>query len=209
MNCYRNILAGPKGSLLKLFTDAPRTAQSFQIFNIRNPILLRSNSTIATKPNNLEKYIAKSKYLTKLSTKPAFEPFFNNLKKSQPVPTITSFLILHEFTAIVPLFVLWYAIFEYLDDTTSEDELTETEKNSKFLQKLPEGMQQNYEKWTTSIKKIVGKYYEGNKEQEVVFSGVLAYGIVKLLYPARVLVSLYFAPAMGKSMTSLFKIFKK
>ncbi|SCU95345.1 LANO_0E10088g1_1 [Lachancea nothofagi CBS 11611] len=142
------------------------------------------------KLDKLHKFIAKSRLLTKLSKKPRFRAYFDKLSQTNPVSTITSFLILHEITAIVPLFTLWWALYTLnLDDQYD----------------LPVYFKDLLDRCGDSIEKLVGDHCQGFDRNRLVLSGAVSYAIVKVLYPARVLVSLWAAPFFFKWLLNPFQ----
>lgn len=97
-----------------------------------------------------------------------------------PVSHITSFVIIHEITAIVPLFGLW-GLFYYFDFTpvASIPEWMLT-KGTHFIDNLAER-----NNWT-SLKTETGA--------NIVLQGAIAYTIVKVILPFRAAFSLYCMP---------------
>ncbi|SCU88268.1 LAFA_0E11672g1_1 [Lachancea sp. 'fantastica'] len=152
-------------------------------------------------PNNLDrvhKVIAKSRFLRKLNEKPRFKAYFDKLGQTSPVSTITSFLILHEITAIVPLFALWWVLYKL---------------NLEEQYNLPVYFKDLLNQCGDSIQKLVDNYDEGFDRNRLVLSGAISYAVVKILYPIRVLISLWAAPFFFKWIIAPFqkvgKLFKK
>ncbi|KAH3902141.1 uncharacterized protein SCODWIG_00360 [Saccharomycodes ludwigii] len=173
-----------------------------RFYTNNNKAQARPSATIVRSTNsindNLSKIIKKSKILSKLEKSPKFKPFFDNLRESGTVVTLTSFLLLHELTAIIPLFILWYFIYQYfeLKDDENEDDIRDL---------FPIYFKDMFNKCGEAITKIVGKYSGGFDEHNLILAGALSYSIVKILYPVRVLLSIYWAPKLGKTFMRLFK----
>ncbi|SCU85121.1 LADA_0D05820g1_1 [Lachancea dasiensis] len=164
---------------------APR-AVSLVRPNIITIAQLRYSSTHDAKPDKnpqsldrLHKFIAKSRFLTKLNERPKFRAYFEKLGKTNPVSTVSSFLIMHEITAIVPLFAFWWALY-----TLNFDEQYD----------LPVYFKDLLDRCGEVIEKLVGDHDKGFDRNRLVLSGALSYAIVKLLYPLRILVSMWAAP---------------
>ncbi|SCV03256.1 LAME_0H08966g1_1 [Lachancea meyersii CBS 8951] len=169
--------------------------------NITRIAQLRCNSTQNQSKNQepvgppqnldrLHKFIAKSRFLTKLNEKPKFRAYFDKLAHTSPVSTITSFLILHEITAIVPLFGLWWALYKLnLDEQYN----------------LPVYFKELLNQCGDSIEKLVDNYDQGFDRNRLILSGAVSYAIVKVLYPIRVLVSLWAAPFFLKWVLAPFR----
>ncbi|CAH00685.1 Mrx11p [Kluyveromyces lactis] len=132
--------------------------------------------------DRLHRLIKKSKFLTRLNGNPRYKHYFDKLSEAGAVSTMTSFLILHEITAIVPLFALWGLLYNL--DLSDQYEMPVYFKD--LLNKCGE-----------SIGKLIGDYDNGWDRDRLVVSGALAYAIVKVLYPARILFSLWAAPYVG------------
>lgn len=59
----------------------------------------------------LLRILSKSRTLTKLSRSKRFSHYFDKLSQAGAISTVTSFLVLHELTAIVPLFGMWWVLY--------------------------------------------------------------------------------------------------
>ncbi|CAR23533.1 Mrx11p [Lachancea thermotolerans CBS 6340] len=140
--------------------------------------------------NKIYKLISKSKLLTRLSKRPAIGHYFDKLAETSPVSTISSFLILHEITAIVPLFGLWWVLYSL---------------NLNEQYELPLYFKELLDQCGDSIEKLVGDRSQGFDRNRLVLSGAISYAIVKILYPARVLFSLWAAPYFFKWFLGPFK----
>ncbi|CDO93798.1 unnamed protein product [Kluyveromyces dobzhanskii CBS 2104] len=132
--------------------------------------------------DRLHKIIKRSKLLSKLNTNPRYKRYFDKLSEAGTVSTVTSFLVLHEITAIVPLFALWAVLYNL--DPSEQYEMPVYFKD--LLNKCGE-----------SIARLIGDHDNGWDRDRLVMSGALSYAIVKLLYPLRVLFSLWAAPYVG------------
>ncbi|KAK6204867.1 uncharacterized protein RJT21DRAFT_117329 [Scheffersomyces amazonensis] len=97
-----------------------------------------------------------------------------------PVSHSVSFLILHELTAIIPLVGIWYALYKYPEYfSTYSTTITENDL---------------YIKGVEVINKSVEKYQLGvddvSEKMRLISAGASSYVIVKLLGPARIIVSI-------------------
>lgn len=110
---------------------------------------------------------------------PFLHPYFANFLNF-PVSHLTSFLVLHELTAVVPLFGLW-SLFTHLDWPAA----------STITELLPPALVQSGEKY-------IGAMAERNSWSDLaadnVLRGALAYGVVKVLMPVRALLSVLATP---------------
>lgn len=146
----------------------------------------QSNSVKAATetPDRLRKIISKSRMLSRLNQNPKFAHYFSRLSEAGVTSTVTSFLILHEITAIVPLFSLWWVFYQL--DLPDQYELPLYFTN--LLNQCGDAME-----------KLVGDdYSKGFDKNRLILSGAISYAIIKVLYPLRVLVSLWAAPYLGK-----------
>lgn len=145
-----------------------------------------SNATTKHKTRDmerLEQMIKKSKILTKLHQNPKFNKYFERLREVGAIPTVTSFIILHELTAVIPLLLCWY-IFYHLN---LFDGFNITESSNPLLIKC-----------NAAIERMVGDKYETLDKHNLIISGAISYSIVKFLGPIRMLVSLWAAPYFGR-----------
>lgn len=126
------------------------------------------------KKDKLSKLIDESKVLSKLAHNPRFNNYFNKFKGEGAASIISSFLILHEITAVIPLCTIWW--FIYTTDIT-ESEVPE------YLSRI--------------LNKIVTNEYLNDKKG-LITSGAISYGIVKLMYPLRIFLSLWGAPYFSR-----------
>lgn len=134
--------------------------------------------------DKLHKIIAKSKLLSRLNKNPKFSTYFNRLSDAGVTSSVTSFLILHEVTAIVPLFGLWWVLYQL--DLHDQYELPLYFTN--LLNQCGEAME-----------KLVGdEYSEGLDRNRLILAGAISYALVKMFYPVRVLLSLWGAPYLGR-----------
>ena len=131
----------------------------------------------------LHRLISKSKFLTKLNNHPRFAKYFDRISETGAVSTITSFLILHELSAIIPLFGIWWVMYQL--DLPDQTEFPE------FLSKI-------MVQCGNAMERFVGDKYPNFDRHKLILSGTLSYMIVKLLYPLRIIVSLWGAPYFGK-----------
>ncbi|KAL3230540.1 hypothetical protein RNJ44_00989 [Nakaseomyces bracarensis] len=145
--------------------------------------------------DRLHKIINGSKILSKLNKHPRFHKYFDNVSETGTIATLTSFLVLHELTAMLPLFGIWWVIYN-LD---IHDNL-----------ELPTYIADIMERCTKAIDKLVGdKYGQNLDRQRLVLSGAISYTIVKLLYPVRIILSLWWAPYCGRLVVTPFMKLKK
>ena len=109
--------------------------------------------------------------------------------RNAPVSHITSFLILHEITAVVPLVGLTAAFhyFNWLPPYISELKWFKegTEKFGKYLRKKG---------WIKQEKKTGRWFGRGESGVRIVVELATAYTIVKLLLPLRLLISVWLTP---------------
>ena len=139
----------------------------------------------------LKNIIDKSKLLTRLRKNPRFSRYFDKLLEASPIPTIASFFILHELTAIIPLFSVWYLLYNWNilgDINLSGDFITQC---------------------SDAIERLVGtRASEFADKHRLIISGALSYALVKILAPARILVSLWGAPYVARWMVIPFRNFR-
>ncbi|EDO14388.1 hypothetical protein Kpol_193p2 [Vanderwaltozyma polyspora DSM 70294] len=154
-----------------------------------------SNTKYKHKNDILHKIISKSRLLQKLNRHPKFANYFDEISETGTITTLTSFLILHEATAILPLFIIWW--FMYGLDMPEHTELPG------FLSSIMENC-------NAFIEKFVGKDKFVNLDRnKLIMTGTLSYMIVKLLYPVRILFSLWAAPYFGKWLLMPVKTLRK
>lgn len=102
--------------------------------------------------------------------------------KNHPTSHITSFLILHELTAVLPLPILWWFFHSF--DWTPDGLPTEA------LEKGIEVASKQLKKW--------GLIYTGDDGSRYIFEGAAAYAVVKLLLPLRIATSLSLTPMFAR-----------
>lgn len=180
---YIMISSGPLLTSQKLFLPKLLTGIRLNSYDVA-----RGKSASKDK---MEKFIAKSKFLVALRKNPRFSHYFDRLSEAGAVSTVTSFFILHELTAIIPLFSVWYLLYnlnimENID--FSNDLLTQCNE---------------------AIERMVGDKYNEFDKNRLVVSGAFSYAIVKLLGPIRIIVSLWGAPYLGKYLFVPFVKLKK
>ena len=187
----------PKNSINVIGCYSPiRTLQTTRHINREIP---NSNHPIAEdgpdrrafpskEAQKLKSIIDKSKLLTRLREHPRFSRYFDNLLEASPIPTIASFFILHELTAIIPLFSVWYLLYNWnilADVTFSGDFITQC---------------------SDAIERLVGtRASEFADKHRLIISGALSYALVKILAPVRILVSLWGAPYVARWMVIPFR----
>ncbi|QLQ81894.1 hypothetical protein HG537_0G01480 [Torulaspora globosa] len=134
--------------------------------------------------DRLHRIIAKSRILSRLNKNPKFAGYFDRLSEAGVTSTVTSFLVLHELTAIVPLFGLWWVFYQLDLPDQYELPLYFTD----LLNRCGEAME-----------RLVGdEYSEGLDRNRLILAGAISYALVKMLYPVRVLISLWGAPYFGR-----------
>ncbi|AJV98371.1 AAR_G0055340.mRNA.1.CDS.1 [Saccharomyces cerevisiae] len=139
---------------------------------------------VKRREDRLRKIFSKSRLLTRLNKNPKFSHYFDRLSEAGTVPTLTSFFILHEVTAILPLFLLWWLLYNL--------DLSDDFKLPNFLNGLMDSCH-------TAMEKFVGKrYQECLNKNKLILSGTVAYVTVKLLYPVRIFISIWGAPYFAK-----------
>lgn len=142
-----------------------------------------TTSEVTKERERLEKFIRKSKLLARLNKNPRFNGYFERLRQVGAVPTITSFFILHELTAAIPLLICWYLLY-HLD---LWDDYNITESSNPLLIKCGH-----------AIERMVGDKYETLDKHRLVITGAISYAVVKVFGPLRLLASLWAAPYFGK-----------
>lgn len=193
---YFRPLVGKKS----LSTPGPLNFLKLKYSTVNNENSSSSKKQIQSQQNRLDRIISKSRILSKLSKHPRFSSYFAKLSDAGITSTITSFLILHELTAIAPLFGLWY-IFYRLDLPEQYE--------------LPLYFTELLNQCGDAMEKLVGDNYGKDLDHNrLILSGAISYSIVKILYPLRVFFSLWGAPYMGRWILSPFlrirsKYFKK
>ncbi|SJM86271.1 uncharacterized protein ZBIST_2767 [Zygosaccharomyces bailii] len=184
-----------------LFCNCYKTQRIFLNLSPLQLLLLRNSSSannnkkaISTSQDRLHRIISKSRILSRLNKQPRFTHYFDRLSEAGLTSTLTSFFVLHELTAIAPLFALWY-IFYRLDLPEQYE--------------LPVYFTDALNQCGAAIEKLVGdKYNNDFDHNRLILAGAISYAIVKLLYPLRVLVSLWGAPYMGRWLLSPFRSIK-
>ncbi|BFZ57706.1 hypothetical protein PYCC9005_004759 [Savitreella phatthalungensis] len=104
--------------------------------------------------------------------------------KNHPTSHITSFLILHEITAVLPLPLLFWLFHSF--DWTPESLVT----SSEYVEKGAKLAAKQLERW--------GLRYTGPDETRYVFEGAAAYAVVKALMPLRIALSFALTPAFAR-----------
>jgi hypothetical protein len=110
---------------------------------------------------------------------PFLHPYFANFLNF-PVSHLTSFLVLHELTAVVPLFGLW-SLFTHLDWPAA----------SAITELLPPALVQSGEKY---IDAMATRNAWTDLAADNILRGALAYAVVKVLMPVRALLSVLATP---------------
>ena len=110
---------------------------------------------------------------------PFLHPYFANFLNF-PVSHLTSFLVLHELTAVVPLFGLW-SLFTHLDWPAA----------STITELLPPALVQSGEKY---IDAMATRNSWTDLAGDNILRGALAYAVVKVLMPVRALLSVLATP---------------
>ncbi|KAG0668131.1 isoleucine-tRNA ligase [Maudiozyma exigua] len=105
------------------------------------------------------KLIKKSKMLSKLQADPRFSHYFKRITTSGTIPMITSFFILHELTAILPLFTVWYILYNL-----------NMMENMEFSGEL-------MTKCSNAIERLVGDKYQEFDKHRLILSGALSYAL--------------------------------
>ncbi|AMD22574.1 HHL196Wp [Eremothecium sinecaudum] len=146
--------------------------------------------TQKTVPSKIHAYINRSRILTKLFSYPPAARFLEALLQNGPFSNITAFLILHEVTAIAPLFSIWWVLYGFTDFDASM---------------LPSYITEKINQGLPFIEKVCGEKSAELDKEKLVLTGTLAYFIVKALYPFRVLASLWGAPYVARWMISPFQ----
>lgn len=102
-----------------------------------------------------------------------------------PILHVTSFLVLHELTAVVPLVGLWYVFHEYPSYVPNLDFA------ALGLDKITEILDKSMARFDFSD-------YSLNEKANFIIEGAYAYIVVKTLAPIRIFVSLSLMPSFSK-----------
>lgn len=99
--------------------------KQINVIKFPNAALLPFNRSISAKRfasaipkvknEKLLKAMLKSKIITRMYNNPKYDRFFKELLEANTSTIVVTFFVLHEVTAIVPLFVLWYLAYENWD----------------------------------------------------------------------------------------------
>lgn len=195
-NNYRNLVLfqRPKIVVFPTVSSVLRTNLRTQCDNALHRLYTTSMDPNASSQmkerERLEKIIKKSKILTRLNSNPKFNDYFEKLKETGTIPTITSFFILHELTAVIPLFIIWYLLY-HLDFW---DEFNITESSSPLLIKC-----------NKAIEHLIGDKYESLDKHKLIITGAISYSIVKVMGPLRMFISLWAAPHFGRYLMVPFR----
>lgn len=103
---------------------------------------------------------------------------------TRPVSNLTSFLILHEFTAIGPLIGLWYAFHKYQISIPLDLPQWAIDKGTKVIDE--------------SLTNFDFTDFSLNDKFKLIAQGAYAYVIVKALLPLRVIVSFALTPVFTR-----------
>lgn len=125
--------------------------------------------------------------------------------KNNPASHITSFLILHEITAVLPLPILFWFFHSFDWTPESKDEacrhqgplgrclitrLIQTGLPTEYLEKGVKAAGKQLEKW--------GLKYTGDDGSRYLFEGAAAYAVVKMMLPLRIATSLSLTPLFAR-----------
>lgn len=157
--------------------------------NLKGIYFISTNSTFIRK---ISDFLVTKKKKWKIKK---FEEYLLEIRK-KPVSYVTTFLILHEITAIVPLFFFWY-IFYKVDkfETLGLNEYV-LEYGKKTIEKLVN------EKYLNGV-----SAHEGSK---IILSGSYSYLLTKILIPFRIVFSVKITPfIVNKIVDPIIKAFKK
>lgn len=138
----------------------------------------------------IKQLIKKSKMLSRLQANPRYSHYFEKITSSGTISMITSFFILHELTAIIPLFSVWYILYNVnmLDNLDLSGELLT--------------------KCSGAIERLVGDKFQDYDKHKLIVSGAMSYAAVKMLGPARIIVSLWGAPYFSRWLVMPFRKLK-
>lgn len=116
-----------------------------------------------------------------------------------PISHVTSFLLLHELTAIVPLIGIWYVFHKFQWAIPMDLPSWAIEKGTKIID--------------LSMAKFDFRDFSFQEKAKFIMEGAYAYVIVKGLFPFRLMFSLTFMPAFAKyfviPFTNLFNFRRK
>ena len=153
------------------------------------------NEKVSHDPKNSDTYqneqiikiIKKSKMLSKLQADPRFAHYFKKITTSGTIPMVTSFFVLHELTAIIPLFTVWYILYNL-----------NIMENLEFSSEL-------MTKCSNAIERLVGDKCQELDKHRLILSGAMSYALVKMIGPLRIIVSLWGAPYFCRWLIMPFK----
>ncbi|AAS54243.1 AGL248Cp [Eremothecium gossypii ATCC 10895] len=138
-------------------------------------------------------YLARSRLFQRLYARPSFAAYIDRLLANGPVPTLAAFLLLHEATAIAPLALLWWGLY-----------------SCDVVALLPQGLLDYLaDAAHPAVERFVGDRAPACDRGKLLVSGALAYGLVKLLYPVRILASLWAAPYLARGLLLPFRRLKQ
>lgn len=147
-----------------------------------NPNTTTSTTTSTTDPTTNKPDFSKHPILNKI---PKFLQPFSVRFINAPISHVTSFLILHELTAILPLIGLWYTFHQFPDFIPNLD------FTNMGINKITEIIDKSMNKFDFSN-------YSINEKANVLLEGAYAYIIVKSLLPLRIILSLSLMPSFSK-----------
>ncbi|KAH3678437.1 hypothetical protein WICMUC_001454 [Wickerhamomyces mucosus] len=111
-----------------------------------------------------------------------------------PISHITSFLILHELTAVVPFLGLWY-FFHHFQFLPADIPSWIIIKGTKFAESV---LGDTINDWSIADR------------TRIIIEGATAYGIVKATFPLRVIFSLFMTPWFARVLVNpIFNLFRK
>ncbi|KAF3935292.1 hypothetical protein ABW19_dt0205511 [Dactylella cylindrospora] len=162
----------------------------------------RGLATAPTEPSPSEKTISRVDRIISRLPK-SFRPYTTTLL-SRPASTITSFLILHELTAVIPLFGFFYLF--HASGWTPVDLLPEewveggVERFEKYVEKKGWGSKDGDGEGAGG----------GGSRGKIVVELATSYAVVKALLPARIILSVWAAPWFARVfIVPITKIFRR
>lgn len=123
--------------------------------------------------------LKKYRFINELFQKPKFNNYLIKLSQIGTIPTVISILILHELTAVIPLLLIWYLLYQLNWECDLE--------RNKLLKKCHE-----------SMARVVGDKYPSLNKENLIISGTIAFAAVKVMGPLRLLATVWLAPSFGR-----------
>lgn len=184
-----------RGLLMKRVHPYKCLLVNFSSINVGTFIPVRLASSSNNKLKRINHYFSNSILLTTISKYVPFKNLIVRFIGNPPLPTIIAFLILHEITAIIPLFTIWAMLYNL--------NICSTNYLSSFLSDKIKDLGEPL------IERIVGHRGEHLDKQRLLITGAVSYVIIKLLYPVRIIASILGAPLVAKWLVIPFRTLRQ